>query len=52
MTQELTPKFMNDNGRIKKGMKVSWNEYIAIYERQQKEIEQKKREQSKKEDKK
>lgn len=51
MKQELTKKFMNDNGKIKKGMKVSWNEYVKIFEEKQKEIEQKKKDQIRQEEK-
>ena len=49
MKNELTKRFMEENGRIKKGLKVSWNEYLKIFEEKQKEIEQKKKEQGRKE---
>lgn len=33
---ELTRKFMEEHGKKKKQMKVSWDEYISILERQEK----------------
>lgn len=45
--QELTKRFMEEHGKTKKGMKVSWNEYLKLYETRQKEIENKIKQQEK-----